>query len=66
MREPGQLGVHGVHALQHAILVLEPEQEAIQVVSHVQAVHLKLGIVTVSFKCYDKALVKSFQICHFS
>ena len=58
--------MHGVHALQHVILVLEPEQEAIQVVSHVQAVHLKLGTVTVSLKCYDKGLVKSFQICHFS
>ena len=41
--------MHGVHAQQHVILVLEPEQEPTQVVSHVQAVPLILGTVTVGF-----------------
>ena len=48
LREPGQLGVHGVHARQLAILAWELEQEASLVVSHVLAAHLILEIVTVS------------------
>ena len=49
LKEFGQLGVHGVHAQQHVILVLGLEQEAIQAVSHVVAAHLIPEIVSVSF-----------------
>ena len=52
LRELGQLGEHGVHAQQHVILVLELEQGAILVVSHVLAAHLILEIVTVSYQKY--------------
>ena len=49
MRELGQLGEHGAHAQQLAILDQELEQEASLVVSHVLAAHLILEIVTVSW-----------------
>ena len=48
LKESGQFGARGVHVQQHVILVLGLAQEAILVVSHVQAAHLTLEIVSVS------------------
>ena len=45
--------MHGGRAQQHVILAPELEQEAILVASHVPAVPLILGIVTVSFPKFE-------------
>ena len=52
MKELGQLGANGVHALRHVIQDLEPEQEVTLVANHVLAAHLILEIVTVSYQKY--------------
>ena len=49
LKEFGQLGVCGVDAQHHVILVLGLEREDIRVVSHVVEAHLILEIVSVSF-----------------
>ena len=40
--------MNGVHAQQHVTLGIGPAQEPTQVVSHVRAVHLVVGTVSVS------------------